>query len=39
MYEDMAQDMHLFDTSEYPTDHPLFSVTNKNILGKMKDEP
>lgn len=38
IYQDMLPDRHLYDTSEYPTDHPLFSVLNKNVLGKMKDE-
>ena len=38
IYEDMLQDMHLFDTSDYPPTHPLFSIQNKKVLGKMKDE-
>jgi hypothetical protein len=29
---------HLFDTSEYDPDHPLYSTENKKVLGKMKDE-
>ena len=33
VYADMKEDMHLYDTSEYPADHPLFSVTNKKVLG------
>jgi len=28
----------LFDTSESASSHPLYSTTNKKILGKMKDE-
>ena len=28
----------LYDTSDYPKEHPLHSNTNKKVLGKMKDE-
>jgi DNA polymerase type B, organellar and viral len=28
----------LLDTSNYPNDHMLFSLTNERVLGKMKDE-
>ena len=38
IYQDMMQDKHLFDTSEYREDHPLYSLENKKVLGKMKDE-
>ncbi|XP_041351368.1 uncharacterized protein LOC121370296 [Gigantopelta aegis] len=38
IYQDMLQDSNLFDTSEYPTDHVLYSTVNKKVLGKMKDE-
>lgn len=38
MYQDMLSDQHLFDTSESASSHPLYSTTNKKILGKMKDE-
>ena len=38
IYHDMAQDSHLFDTSDYPIEHPLYNTTNKKVLGKMKDE-
>lgn len=27
-----------FDTSDYPSDHPCFSVENKKVIGKFKDE-
>ena len=27
-----------FDTSNYPTEHPLFDLTNKAVPGLMKDE-
>ena len=27
-----------FDFSEYPTDHPLYSVNNMKVVGKFKDE-
>jgi hypothetical protein len=38
VYKDMAVNCDLFDFSDYPSDHPLFSVTNKKVMGKMKDE-
>ena len=38
VYEDMKEDKHLYDTSNYPKDHPLYDATNKKVLGKMKDE-
>ena len=38
VYEDMLQEWDAYDTSEYPTSHKLFSVKNKRVLGKMKDE-
>ena len=37
-YEDMAKHPELYDTSDYPPDHPLYSNANKKVLGKMKDE-
>ncbi|KAK3738643.1 hypothetical protein QZH41_001793, partial [Actinostola sp. cb2023] len=38
IYEDMYEDLDLYDTSEYPRDHVLHSTVNKKVLGKMKDE-
>ena len=38
IYLDMQNDIHLFDTSNYPQDHFLFSNINKKVLGKFKDE-
>ena len=38
IYQDMLQDIDLFDTTEYGQNHPLYSLTNKKVLGKMKDE-
>jgi hypothetical protein len=38
VYQDMMKHQHLFDTSEYDPDHPLYSTENKKVLGKMKDE-
>ena len=38
VYIDMLQNSHLFDTSDYPTEHPLYTLCNKKGLGKMKDE-
>jgi len=38
VYEDMKNNMHLYDTSDYPEEQPLHSNKNKKVLGKMKDE-
>ena len=38
LYQDMAQNRELFDTSNYPKTHFLYSETNKKVVGKMKDE-
>ncbi|CAH3157887.1 unnamed protein product, partial [Porites evermanni] len=38
LYQDMKQDQHLYDTSNYPKEHFLYSTTNKKIIGKFKDE-
>ena len=42
MTEDVCKDMETikdyFDFSGYSSDHPLFSLTNKKVPGKMKDE-
>ena len=35
---DMAAHAEFCDTSDYPKDHPLHSVKNKKVLGKMKEE-
>ena len=38
VYADMAVNLTLFDTSDYPRDHACFSETNKKVVLKMKDE-
>ena len=38
LYQDMNTDKHLFDFSNYPVTHPMYSVVNKAELGKFKDE-
>ena len=38
VYADMMLDSDLYDTSNYPTDHPLHSSANKKVIGKFKDE-
>ena len=38
IYQDMQANISDYDTSNYPADHPLFSNTNKKIIGKFKDE-
>ena len=38
VYEDMKNDDHLFDSSEYHKDHKCYNVKNKKKLGIFKDE-
>ena len=38
VYLDIADDIHLYDTSDYPVDHFLHSNQNKKVLGRFKDE-
>ena len=38
LYQDMKSDHHQFDTSNYKEDNFLYSLENKKVLGKMKDE-
>ena len=38
VYRDMFAHAGLYDTSDYPREHPLHSVENKKVLGKMTDE-
>ena len=38
VYEDMGASASLYDTSDYPKDHPQYSEENKKVVGKMKDE-
>lgn len=38
IYKDLLINAHLYDTSNYPIDHPLHSNVNKKVLGKFKDE-
>ena len=38
VYEDMKEHSWMYDTSNYPKDHPLYDGKNKKVLGKMKDE-
>lgn len=38
LYKDMEKNIDMFDTSDYPKDHFLYSEKNKKVLGKMKDE-
>jgi len=35
---DIAEDIDLYDKSNYPKDHMLYSDRNKKVLGEMKDE-
>ena len=38
IYKDMENDRDMYDFSEYPFEHPLFSKDNKKVIGRMKDE-
>ena len=38
LYQDMKSDHYQFDTSNYKEDNFLYSLENKKVLGKMKDE-
>ncbi len=38
IYADMKENQSLFDRSDYPPEHPLYSSVNRKIPGKFKDE-
>ena len=38
VYADFSQCKEHFDFSDYPTDHPLYDVSNKKVVGKWSDE-
>ena len=38
VYDHCFKDKHLFDFSGYPKDSVHYDISNKNVLGKMKDE-
>ena len=38
IYQDMLEDSHLYDFSDYPENHPNYSLTNKKIYGIFKDD-
>ena len=38
VYEECFKDRELFDFSEYSVDSNFYGLTNKKVLGKMKDE-
>jgi len=38
IYKDMSEDLDTYDTSDFPTDHFLYSEVNKKTIGKFKDE-
>ncbi|CAP33968.1 Protein CBG15878, partial [Caenorhabditis briggsae] len=38
VYEDMQSMKEHFDFSDYPTDNKLYSIENKKVIGKFKDE-
>jgi hypothetical protein len=38
IYQDMKESSDVYDTSDYPKDHALYSTANKKVAGKFKDE-
>lgn len=38
LFLDISKHLHLFDTSDFPRDHALYSDANKKVMGKMKIE-
>jgi hypothetical protein len=38
VYDDMSHHMEEYDTSDYPSNHPLYSTNNKKKIGLFKDE-
>ena len=38
VYKDIETNKNLYDTSDYPQEHPLYSDAYTKVLGKMKDE-
>ena len=38
IYKDVFKNKDLYDFSEYPTNHANYSLKNKKVLGKFKDE-
>ena len=37
-YKDMLENINLYDTSNYPTDSPLYNLEREKKVGSMKDE-
>ena len=38
VYEEFFKHKHLFDFSNYPKDSKFFNLSEKKVIGKMKDE-
>jgi len=38
LYADMAENIEHYDTSNFATTHPLYSLQNQRVLGKFKSE-
>lgn len=38
VYKDISETKDDYDFSDYPKNRPLYDETNKNVIGKMKDE-
>ena len=38
VYQDMLQNLHLYDTSNFPKDSPLYSEKHKKVVRKIKNE-
>jgi hypothetical protein len=37
-FDDMIEDSHLYDLSDFPKDHKCYNTTNKKVIGKFKLE-
>ena len=38
IYKDMLENKNLYDSSEYPINHPNYHIINRKVLSKIKDE-
>ena len=38
IFDDMKDNLNMYDTSDYPKEHQCYSTDNKKVIGKFKDE-
>ena len=38
VYKDIESNKNMYDTSDFPKEHPLWTNANRKVLGKTKDE-